>query len=865
MISLALLIVFVGHRYWNTDLPFADDIQQVIVQGAKFNSRALQHGVLPWWDHWNGEMFGQTYARTVPISSWYTAALSLPWGEAVGVKLAIVGLLIIAAWGMRRFLLRHIGIPWVAWMGGVTFALNRFSLFEHVAAGHFEMTMCYAWFPWWLILLDRALVERDHLAQHVWSAAAGMGGGLLLMFDVQFGGMHGMIGAFYLVARWTSAGSPEGRRRIWRTTGWLVAWTAIGSAYFLANLLTMKPHVAFTRYGTDWLSSLSTTWQGMFLHWAPIWDGSSPAKWTARFSQFPHVNLLSGWPWVCVGLVVWKIRDTRTLLWLALYLFSMGMAMALNGPLGFVYEYVPVFKMFRAAIRFYNVASVAMCFFVPLGIWMVTEHVGTSLEPGVRRVMGTGVFLVLIMGVLDGPKAWESFKTGLMYPGRESMYQWMKTHPLPVAVTQYPFNFLENRSVRWGSYQHEHRDPMGVGFTVNTADNVAALRAANFDLSPEALSKFLAVGNFGYIIPRGEEDARTLHRAPGLTLAFQDAEGMAYRHQGVLPLVRVVTGVVGVTGSDAAVACQAILERPDFDPGRWASVALPTDREAARFREEMGDAPDVVGKFPHRWTRVHEAGPSTRFQMAPEGARMVISGPAGSWNGWKRGGLLIDTTATPRFSLRCRGASNSRVQFQFFLEEGQEFRTEWTPPPATWQSLSLGFRPGTAIIGIALLVQTTDGAEAWLEVQEMSASASDGRPTLVIDTFREVGRLVESGPWTASVPSARLTADRSHPEWGHYQCDVEVPKGHGLLVVAERWYPQWRAWVDGRERPVYKAYGSYLGVPLREGRHTVEVRYSKTPLQRAGWWILLAGWGLASAGTGWVVWRRRRLPGATAP
>lgn len=35
----------------------------------------------------------------------------------------------------------------------------------------------------------------------------------------------------------------------------------------------------------------------------------------------------------------------------------------------------------------------------------------------------------------------------------------------------------------------------------------------------------------------------------------------------------------------------------------------------------------------------------------------------------------------------------------------------------------------------------------------------------------------------------------------------------------------WRAYVDGRETPVYKANGLFLGIPLEKGSHTVEIRY----------------------------------------
>jgi hypothetical protein len=47
----------------------------------------------------------------------------------------------------------------------------------------------------------------------------------------------------------------------------------------------------------------------------------------------------------------------------------------------------------------------------------------------------------------------------------------------------------------------------------------------------------------------------------------------------------------------------------------------------------------------------------------------------------------------------------------------------------------------------------------------------------------------------------------------------------GMLVLADTWYPGWKATVDGNETHIYKAYGVFRGVVLEPGPHTVEFRY----------------------------------------
>jgi uncharacterized membrane protein YfhO len=47
----------------------------------------------------------------------------------------------------------------------------------------------------------------------------------------------------------------------------------------------------------------------------------------------------------------------------------------------------------------------------------------------------------------------------------------------------------------------------------------------------------------------------------------------------------------------------------------------------------------------------------------------------------------------------------------------------------------------------------------------------------------------------------------------------------GILVLADSYYPGWKAFVDGREEVIRRANLFFRAVPLAAGNHTVEFRY----------------------------------------
>jgi hypothetical protein len=78
-----------------------------------------------------------------------------------------------------------------------------------------------------------------------------------------------------------------------------------------------------------------------------------------------------------------------------------------------------------------------------------------------------------------------------------------------------------------------------------------------------------------------------------------------------------------------------------------------------------------------------------------------------------------------------------------------------------------------------------------------------------------------------------------------------------LLVVADNWFPAWKATVNGAEAPVLRAYHTLRAVPVPAGASTVEMSYRSRTLILSLWLSVVALSALAGLGT-WGLFRDRR-------
>ena len=85
---------------------------------------------------------------------------------------------------------------------------------------------------------------------------------------------------------------------------------------------------------------------------------------------------------------------------------------------------------------------------------------------------------------------------------------------------------------------------------------------------------------------------------------------------------------------------------------------------------------------------------------------------------------------------------------------------------------------------------------------------------------------------------------------------VSTPK-NGYLVLSEIFYPGWKAYVDGREKKVYRANWSLRAIPIEAGEHKVDVRFEPKSFY-TGAWITFITIGLSSIGIVYSLLRKKR-------
>jgi hypothetical protein len=82
--------------------------------------------------------------------------------------------------------------------------------------------------------------------------------------------------------------------------------------------------------------------------------------------------------------------------------------------------------------------------------------------------------------------------------------------------------------------------------------------------------------------------------------------------------------------------------------------------------------------------------------------------------------------------------------------------------------------------------------------------------------------LVEGRPTVAGGAGGRVTVI----SYRENAVELEVETGQpAYLVTSETHYPGWKAWVDGRETPIYYSNVAFRGLPVPAGRHRVVMEF----------------------------------------
>ena len=126
-----------------------------------------------------------------------------------------------------------------------------------------------------------------------------------------------------------------------------------------------------------------------------------------------------------------------------------------------------------------------------------------------------------------------------------------------------------------------------------------------------------------------------------------------------------------------------------------------------------------------------------------------------------------------------------------------------------------------------------DNPYAWVAPAMTKAPDQDVQ-TAVLDPRFDPQRIavfdtaaaIQAPPVTALPERLPLTTSTSNYGPGHASITLNGPAPVGsALVVSENFYPGWRATVDGRGVPVYRADYNLIGVPLPAGARRIELSF----------------------------------------
>jgi hypothetical protein len=138
----------------------------------------------------------------------------------------------------------------------------------------------------------------------------------------------------------------------------------------------------------------------------------------------------------------------------------------------------------------------------------------------------------------------------------------------------------------------------------------------------------------------------------------------------------------------------------------------------------------------------------------------------------------------------------------------------------------------------AYVVFDVEPAPDWTVAEEKMASGFNFHERALLDAGIFPGLRVARGPHAGSAEINRFDNDRVA-----VRVRADSP---GILVLAEAWYPGWRAVTHGREADVFPANGWMRGVVVPVGENEIVLSYHPQSLAMGLWISLLGGAALAA-------------------
>jgi len=545
----------------------------------------------------------------------------------------------------------------------------------------------------------------------------------------------------------------------------------------------------------------------------PGWAGFGGSSYWGGMPFTDYPNAFVGMVAVLLAIPAFLAGGARRVFALALALLALLISFGRYFPLyGFLYDHLPLFNKFRVPVMVVILFQLALALGTAWGWSAVLPGGERAAEPGGRaRRVGrlllalAGVLaLVLVVAVL-GQGAWrDAYIRGALARKGVSMTLGSSTGPAGYSV--------QDATEAWQVFFSGIRPDSG-------------------------LSADLGIPGLGWV--------------PGLVLACV----LGLLALGVAWAAR--RGRLAALPATAAVLAIMLLELWPVS----AHVMGPVVGEVAR--RDLDTGRDDVVRF------LEQAGPPGSFRIFTYSPDEPVPN---RYAGFAVGNVAGYHAAKPRlFQDLAEGHLLRNVDLEWlrllnvrYLVQCEARAQQMPPPP----ELRLVFRSERVDPNMGpLLVFAHPAALPRAMLLENYAVVADARA--IIDSVSLRHRDVAAGTWLLEDPGLRLgpvaggRADIVAYELNRVAIDVDTP-GPALLRLADLWYPDWNAYVDGRRTPVLRADYLLRAVAVPAGRHRVEFRF-ESPAVRRGLLLSLASLLVVLAGFAGSWWLGRRARSAATP
>jgi hypothetical protein len=586
--------------------------------------------------------------------------------------------------------------------------------------------------------------------------------------------------------------------------------------------------------GFYWLRSYSSTWEDVIKFWAPAWN----SFWQYRHKAI-NTTIFHAWPFLLILFSLFFNKNGKTLFFITLFIISIFFVLGINGPFNFLYTYIPIFSFFRCAIRFYYITTFALSYLVGTGAAELKEKLSTIFPFFDKKVLSGILFIcvfLLTIGVLNPPLVFDHFMLGSMYPGFEDINQWIKNQPKEISISYYPIDFFNNRMGLYGISQHSHRNiGINVGF-LSTKYWVENLKFINTGVNELSLSKLLGIFSVGYVIPLGNEEYENLSTNKEFELVYKGKNASIFRNKKLLPIIRVLSDAVGVTGENADDISLELFNTQNFNPENTVIWTAESKNEIEYLEKYKSKLRLIISSTDYSylpyWTKVRWNENQAKFVFKENYSRMSIKGTPNSYNGFRRK-INVNMGKTPFFYLLAKGSKNAKLSLKFFTKDGHMIPTGWTNLPPDWQILSLPFHADYHLEAIVIYIETIDGEEAFIDIKEIGVMDNQNRK-YIIDNMESIKNNIQeiNELKIAEKNTARIVSSDINLYLGKYKITMENFNDISYLVISEPWYPHWHAYVDGKKINIFRAYNAFLGIPiLGKGKHEIIVKFGYSKLQ----------------------------------